>query len=32
VVEGKKVVGIITNRDLRFEEELDASQCQDDAA
>ncbi|GGC02906.1 inosine-5'-monophosphate dehydrogenase [Oxalicibacterium flavum] len=24
VVEGKKVVGIITNRDLRFEEELDA--------
>lgn len=24
VLEGKKVVGIITNRDLRFEEELDA--------
>ena len=24
VVEGRKVVGIITNRDLRFEEELDA--------
>ncbi len=24
VVEGKKVVGIITNRDLRFEEDLDA--------
>ncbi len=24
VVEGKRVVGIITNRDLRFEEELDA--------
>src|SRR6202022_2443025 len=24
VVEGKQVVGIITNRDLRFEEELDA--------
>ena len=24
VVEGKKIVGIITNRDLRFEEELDA--------
>jgi IMP dehydrogenase len=24
VVEGKKVVGIITNRDLRFEQELDA--------
>ncbi|MDO8305227.1 IMP dehydrogenase [Herminiimonas sp.] len=24
VVEGKKVIGIITNRDLRFEEELDA--------
>ncbi|MFN7205644.1 MAG: IMP dehydrogenase [Burkholderiaceae bacterium] len=25
VVQGKQVVGIITNRDLRFEEELDAS-------
>ena len=25
VVEGRKVVGIITNRDLRFEEELDAA-------
>src|SRR4051812_11490245 len=25
VVEGKQVVGIITNRDLRFEEELDAA-------
>jgi IMP dehydrogenase len=24
VVEGKQVVGIITNRDLRFEEDLDA--------
>lgn len=24
VLEGNKVVGIITNRDLRFEEELDA--------
>ena len=27
VVEGKIVVGIITNRDLRFEEELDAEAC-----
>ena len=32
VVEGKTVVGIITNRDLRFEQELDGSTRQDDAA
>ncbi|UUZ54060.1 IMP dehydrogenase [Massilia sp. H-1] len=32
VVEGKTVVGIITNRDLRFEEELDAEARQDDPA
>ena len=27
VVEGRQVIGIITNRDLRFEEELDAPVC-----